>query len=155
MLDMGITEPSQDESWISDEELPDPKPLPKMMTYHVLVRPMHISGDYKTKSGVTIYMSDKTKQDINYLVNVGKILAIGPTAFYDNERERKYGLRSECPQVGDYVSWGKMVGKKIMYQGVNLVVLNDDQIMMKVENPRDLDTSASYFGRPNYTPPTE
>jgi hypothetical protein len=41
--------------------------------------------------------------------------------------------------VGDYVCYGKHAGTKLLYKGVRLILLFDDQIIMKVEDPKDLD----------------
>jgi len=125
-------------SWISDNKIPDPSPLPKLMTYHVLVRPHKI----EEKVG-SIIVPDKTKQDIQYLSNVGRILAVGPTAFKDfdaiNKGSKnpygKFGDDSVVPGVGDYVVWSKHAGTKIRVQGVTLILLNDDELLLQVEGP--------------------
>jgi len=155
VADLGRLENPSTEQDVTDESTPDPKVLPQMMTYHVLIRPVKATGDIKTKSGQTIYMPDKVKQDVAYLTNVGRVLAMGPSAFQDQPGTLKFGRSSDCPKVGDYVSWAKMVGKKIMYQGINLTILNDDQILMKVNDPKAFNAMANYLGRPDYTPPTE
>ena len=35
--------------------------------------------------------------------------------------------------------YGKHTGTKLFYKGIKLLLLFDDQIMMKMENPKDLD----------------
>ena len=41
--------------------------------------------------------------------------------------------------VGDYVCYGKHSGQKIQYKGLKFILLYDDQVIMKVENPKTLD----------------
>jgi len=120
--------------WISDEEevkALDGKELPDLPGYHVLVRPVSIRQ--KTKGG--IFLPDKTKDDIAYLTTIGKVLKLGKLAY--NEKD-KYPFGAWCKE-GDYVCYGKHSGQKFVYKGVRLLLLFDDQIIMRVENPKDLD----------------
>ena len=41
--------------------------------------------------------------------------------------------------VGDYVCYGKHAGTKLYYQNVKLLLLFDDQVIMRVNDPKDLD----------------
>ena len=66
---------------------------------------------------------------------MGRVLAIGDLAYKD---ETKFPNGAWC-KVGDYVCYGKHAGTKLFYKGIKLLVLFDDQIMMKVDNPKDLD----------------
>ena len=120
--------------WISDEEevkALDGKELPDLPGYHVLVRPVSIRQ--KTKG--CIFLPDKTKDDIAYLTTIGKVLKLGKLAY--NEKD-KYPFGAWCKE-GDYVCYGKHSGQKFVYKGVRLLLLFDDQIIMRVENPKDLD----------------
>ena len=42
-------------------------------------------------------------------------------------------------EVDVYVCYGKHAGQKIKYKGIRYILLYDDQIIMKVESPKDLD----------------
>ena len=42
-------------------------------------------------------------------------------------------------KVGDYVTYGRHVGHKFVYKGLMLILVFDDQIIMQVEDPKDLD----------------
>ncbi len=121
----------KNDEWISDVEQSDPKVLPKIPGYHILVRPVSVKA--KTKGG--IILPDSTKNDIAYLTTVGKVLAIGDTAYDDND---KFPKGPWC-SVGDYVCYGKHTGQKFFYKGVRMLLLFDDQISMVVENPEELD----------------
>lgn len=148
----------QNETWITGKETPDPYPLPQVLTYQVLVRPVKIQDKYKTKSGFELELPDSVKQDIQYLTNVGKVLAKGPTAFIDTDAVHagaknphgKFG--GDFINVGDYVVWGKNMGQKFKMKGVTLVLLNDDQLLMKVDDPEDINPMDNLSGMATYRP---
>lgn len=127
---MGKSIPNSD--WVSDEGIELKKEdLPELPGYHVLVQPVSIKQ--KTKGG--IILPDSTKDDIAYLTTVGKVVALGDLAYDDKE---KFPLGPWC-QVGDYVAYGKLIGQKLQYKGVKFLLLFDDQIIMRVDKPTDLD----------------
>ena len=118
--------------WITDvEEAPDPSPLPELPGYHVLVRPISVQS--QTNGG--IFIPDSTKDDMSYLTTVGKVIALGDLAYAEKD---KFPNGPWC-KVGDYVCYGKHTGTKMFYKGVRLILLFDDQIVMRVEDPKDLD----------------
>ena len=41
--------------------------------------------------------------------------------------------------VGDHVCYGKHTGQKLFYQGQRFILIFDDQILMRVDSPQDLD----------------
>ncbi len=118
--------------WVTDiEEVPDPSPLPELPGYHVLVRPVSVKS--QTKGG--IFIPDSTKEDMAYLTTVGQVIALGDLAYAEKD---KFPNGPWC-EVGDYVCYGKHTGTKMFYKGVRLILLFDDQIVMRVEDPKDLD----------------
>jgi co-chaperonin GroES (HSP10) len=119
--------------WIEDEDVADPDVLPNLNGYHILVRPMSVKK--KTKTG--IILPDRTVDDISYLTTVGKVLSVGDVAYRD---EKKFPNGPWC-KVGDYVCYGKHTGIKMKYKGIKLILMYDDQVMMTVDDPSDLDTS--------------
>ena len=123
----------KNDQWISgeEEEVKDPSPLPTIPGFHVLIRPVSIKS--KTKGG--IILPDSTVDDMAYLTTVGKVLAVGDLAYKD---ENKFPSGAWC-KPGDYVCYGKHAGVKMLYRGVKLILLFDDQLMLKVDNPKDLD----------------
>ena len=92
------------DDWITDKESSDPKVLPHLPGYHILIRPVAIRE--KTKGG--ILLPDKFKG------------------------------RAWC-KPGDYVVYGKYQGDKFFYKGIRMLLLFDDQILMVVPDPADLD----------------
>ena len=95
------------------------------------MRPVSIKSE--TKGG--IILPDSTKEDMAYLTTVGQVVAVGDLAYHDMEKFQKGAW---CG-VDDYVCYGKHAGQKIKYKGIRYILLYDDQIIMKVESPKDLD----------------
>ena len=118
--------------WITDEEeVKDPDVLPELPGYHVLIRPVSVKS--KTKGG--IFIPDSTRDDMSYLTTVGRVILVGDLAYMD---KNKFPTGAWC-QVGDHVSYGKHLGTKLFYKGVRFILLFDDQITMRVQDPKDLD----------------
>jgi len=119
------------DAWNTNEETPDPEVLPVVPGYHLLVRPVSVKQE--TKGG--IILPDSTKEDMQYLTTVGKVLVVGNDAYKDTNR---YPNGAWCKE-GDYVCYGKHSGQKFFYKGIKLLLLTDDQISMIVEDPKELD----------------
>jgi co-chaperonin GroES (HSP10) len=118
--------------WITDEEeVKDPDVLPELPGYHVLIRPVSVKS--KTKGG--IFIPDSTRDDMSYLTTVGRVVSVGDLAYMD---KNKFPTGAWC-QIGDHVSYGKHLGTKLFYKGVRFILLFDDQITMRVQDPKDLD----------------
>jgi len=117
----------------TDMDVPDP-PLDSFRIgfHHVLVRP--IPAKPMTKGG--IYLPDQTMEVKDILGTIGRVLAIGPTAF-TREDMLVNGKPSRWYRVGDHVVYGRHAGVKIKYKGVKLLVLNDDHPFMVIDNPQD------------------
>ena len=133
MLHQTLSKGLKNDEWIDSDEISDPKRLPTLTGYHILVRPVSVKA--KTKGG--IILPDSTKDDIAYLTTVGRVVALGDLAYED---KTKFPKGPWC-KVDDYVCYGKHSGIKMKYQGVKLILLFDDQVIMKVDDPSDLDTS--------------
>tara|TARA_R110000744_G_scaffold46911_3_gene103510 strand:- start:5923 stop:6330 length:408 start_codon:yes stop_codon:yes gene_type:complete len=121
----------KNDQWIDDEEVADPDVLPTLKGFHVLVRPVSVKA--KTKGGLII--PDSTRADIAYLTTVAKVLKVGELAYHD---KAKFPNGKWC-EAGDYVCYAKHSGTKMNYKGVKLILLYDDQVMMKIDDPTDLD----------------
>ena len=122
----------KNDEWIDiEDEVSDPTNLPELPGFHVLVRPVSVKS--KTKGG--IFIPDSTKDDMSYLTTVGKVIALGELAYKDVDMFPNGGW---C-NVGDYVCYGKHAGTKLYYQNVKLLLLFDDQVIMRVSDPKDLD----------------
>lgn len=112
------------EEWKADNSVPDPEYLPVMQGTACLFRPY--KAPQKTKGG--IFIPDKTQNDMSILTQVGRCVSMGPKAL-----EKKDDLVFE---VGDYVGWRRYAGDKFEYAGIIYVLLDAEQIMFKVPDPR-------------------
>jgi len=118
--------------WITEEEEEStPDVLPELPGFHVLVRPVSIKE--KTKGG--ILLPNSTKDDMSYLTTIGEVIKIGDLAYGDKD---KFPKGPWC-QLGDYVCYAKHAGQKIQYKNVKMILLYDDQVIMKVQDPKFLD----------------
>jgi co-chaperonin GroES (HSP10) len=122
----------KNDMWITEEEDErTPDVLPELPGFHVLVRPVSIKE--KTKGG--ILLPNSTKDDMSYLTTIGKVIKIGDLAYNDNE---KFPKGPWC-QLGDYICYAKHAGQKIQYKNIKMILLYDDQVIMKVQDPKFLD----------------
>ena len=131
MQQVALGKAMQNSSWISNDDTLDPDVLPGLPGYHVLVRPISIKE--KTKGG--IILPGSVKDDISYLTTVGRVLKIGNLAYQDKD---KFPNGAWCKE-DDYICYGKHAGQKLFYKGIKLLLLFDDQIIMKVDDPTHLD----------------
>ena len=86
-----------------------------------------------TKGGIHLAKATVDKERLATVV--GYVVAKGPDAYGDLN---KFPDGPWCEE-GDYVAYGKLIGQKFVYKGVKLLLLFDDQIIMKVDNPSSLD----------------
>ena len=122
----------KNDMWITNEEdEATPDVLPELPGFHVLVRPVSVKE--KTKGGIII--PNSTKEDMSYLTTVGKVIKIGNLAYNDTD---KFPKGPWCKE-GDYICYAKHAGQKIQYKEVKMILLYDDQVIMKVEDPKYLD----------------
>lgn len=122
---------------ITSSEVPDPEPLPDLCGFTLLVRPVRVKE--KTKGG--IHLPDSVTEDLAFLTNVSRVLKVGPQAFKSDKFEGDEWCENGSIKVGDFVLHGKFDGEKIKYKGVNLCLIKDIHVKMRVGNPEDLDTS--------------
>jgi len=122
----------KNDMWITnEEEETTPDILPELPGFHVLVRPVSVKE--KTKGGIII--PNSTKEDMSYLTTVGKVIKIGNLAYNDTD---KFPKGPWCKE-GDYICYAKHAGQKIQYKEVKMILLYDDQVIMKVQDPKFLD----------------
>jgi len=122
----------KNDMWITNKEDKDtPDVLPELPGFHVLVRPVSVKE--KTKGGIII--PNSTKEDMSYLTTVGKVIKIGDLAYNDTD---KFPKGPWCKE-GDYICYAKHAGQKIQYKEVKMILLYDDQVIMKVQDPKYLD----------------
>ena len=122
----------KNDMWITnEEEETTPDILPELPGFHVLVRPVSVKET--TKGGIII--PNSTREDMSYLTTVGKVIKLGSLAYNDTD---KFPKGPWCKE-GDYICYAKHAGQKIQYKEVKMILLYDDQVIMKVEDPKYLD----------------
>jgi len=123
------------DAWITEGDITDPSELPHIPGFHLLIRPVSVKE--KSKGGIII--PDKLKDDIAYLTTVGRVLKVGDLAYGDTD---KFPKGAWCKE-GDFVCYGKLTGTKFVYQGIKMLLIFDDQVLMTVKDPTILDTTVN------------
>jgi len=110
--------------------------LPVPTGYRMLVVPYTQPG--KTRGG--ILLSDSTLKIEELATTIGYVIALGADCYKD---EAKYPMGPWCKK-GDYILFGRYAGARIMMQGegddndnLPLRLLNDDEVLAKIDNPED------------------
>ena len=111
------------DAWITEGDITDPSELPHIPGFHLLIRPVSV----------------KLKDDIAYLTTVGRVLKVGDLAYGDTD---KFPKGAWCKE-GDFVCYGKLTGTKFVYQGIKMLLIFDDQVLMTVKDPTILDTTVN------------
>ncbi len=92
-------------------------------------KPEPIKAKEVSRGGIVL--AQQTQDAEQYLTYIGKILAVGDLAF----TSEKFKGQEHFPKVGDWVGYGKHAGQPMMFRGLRLVTLNDDNILFTVPNP--------------------
>lgn len=118
------------DQWITGDDIKDPDLTRlRLRGLSVLVRPTGIRP--KSKGG--ILLPDQYKESMAYLNTCGRVLAIGSLVPAESEV-----FKASPFKVGEYVCYGKNAGIKMEFQGVRLVLLDDDMVKLVVQDPTDL-----------------
>ena len=118
--------------WITDPKVPDPENIPKPLGWTLLVRPYPVT----TSKRSSIIMPDTDIDYINYVSNIGRVVAIGPCCWNRPEHRDVNGERFDWVKIGDFVSYPKNTGARRKFKGVSFVHLVDDEIVEKLEDPQ-------------------
>lgn len=97
--------------------------IPDPLTWHVIVQPL--IPEEKTSGG--LYISDTDSEDIKKSHCVGKILKMGPLCFKAEPFDK-----TKPYQEGDFVFFGRHNGMWFNWNGIDLVLLADDRMSMRV-----------------------
>ena len=86
----------------------------------------------KTKSG--LYLTDETVQESQITTNICKVLKMGPECYKDKD---KFPTGPWC-KVDDWVLITRYAGSRIRIEGGELRIINDDEILAVIDDPRDI-----------------
>ena len=119
----------------SDEEKLNPEKLssdllsqlPSPTGWRILILPYR--GKTRTEGG--IYLTEQTIDGQQLSTVLGYVLKTGPLAYQD---EDKFPTGLWCEE-GDWVLFGRYAGSRFDIEGGEVKILNDDEIIAKVEDP--------------------
>jgi chaperonin GroES len=104
--------------------------LPQPTGWRILILPFKMKE--KTKGGIIMGHDTLEKQQV--ASQCGNVLAVGPHAYQDKER---FPDGPWC-KVGDWVMFARYAGSRIKIEGGEVRLLNDDEVLAKIENPEDI-----------------
>ena len=106
------------------EKLPDPT------GWRILVMPFQVKEE--TKGGIII--AQETLDRARAAVQVGYVLKMGPLCYADKER---YPTGAWCKEK-DWVIFARYAGSRMEIDGGEIRMLNDDEILGTIGDPKDL-----------------
>ena len=104
--------------------------VPNPVGYRIALFPLKLES--KTKSG--LYLTDETIQESQVTTNICKVLKMGPECYKDKE---KFPTGPWC-KVDDWVLITRYAGSRIKIEGGELRIINDDEILAVIDDPRDV-----------------
>ena len=108
--------------------------LPKPTGWKIIVQP---TAPKEVTSG-GIILADQSKEAEEYNNCRGKVLAIGSMAWRGNSGNRQDPEQwhgGAWAKEGDWVTYGKYAGQKLVVKGVKILILNDDEITSVLPDP--------------------
>jgi chaperonin GroES len=104
--------------------------LPTPTGWRILVLPY--AGPKKTKGG--ILLSDTTQETIQMTTVCAYVLKMGDLCYKDKQ---KFPEGPWCKK-GDWIIFGRYAGSRFKIEGGEVRILNDDEIIAKINNPEDI-----------------
>ena len=104
--------------------------LPKPTGWRILILPFKMKE--KTKGG--IFMGQDTLERQQVASQCGLVLAMGSQCYRDKER---YPEGPWC-KVNDWVMFARYAGSRIKIDGGEIRLLNDDEVLAKLDSPEDI-----------------
>jgi chaperonin GroES len=104
--------------------------VPQATGWRMVILPY--KGVEKTKGG--LLLTDKAIEEQQLTTNVGLILSMGSDAYAD---KNKFPNGPWCKK-GDWVVFAKYAGSRVRIEGGEIRILNDDEILAKLKDPKDV-----------------
>ena len=104
--------------------------VPNPTGYRIVLFPLKL--DSKTKSG--IILTDDTVTESQLTTNICKVLKVGSDAYKDKD---KFPTGPWCKE-DDWVLITRYAGSRIRIDGGELRIINDDEILAVIDDPRDI-----------------
>ena len=104
--------------------------LPQPTGWRMLILPFKMKE--KTKGGVLLGTETIDRQQV--ASQCGNVIAMGPDCYNDPKR---FNDGPWC-KVGDWVVFARYAGSRIEIDGGEVRLLNDDEILATVQDPKDI-----------------
>tara|TARA_Y100001951_G_scaffold100654_1_gene104401 strand:- start:19 stop:426 length:408 start_codon:yes stop_codon:yes gene_type:complete len=104
--------------------------IPQPTGFRLVILPLMLKK--KTEAG--LHLTDETIEQAQITTNICKVLKVGPDAYKDKER---FPDKPWCKE-GDWVIIAKYAGSRITIEGGELRIINDDEILATIDDPRDI-----------------
>jgi len=113
-----------------DRQKKDIEKVPKPTGYRLILFPLKLEG--KTAGGV--HLTDAAIEQASVATNICKVIEVGPDAYADKS---KFPNGPWCKK-DDWIIITKYAGSRLSIDGGELRIINDDEVLAVVEDPRDI-----------------
>jgi len=113
-----------------EKQKKDIEKVPKPTGYRLVLFPLKLEG--KTAGGVLL--TDTAIEQASIATNICKVIAVGPDAYQDKV---KFPNGAWCKK-DDWIIITKYAGARLSIDGGELRIINDDEVLAVVEDPRDI-----------------
>tara|TARA_R100000781_G_scaffold25439_1_gene18736 strand:- start:66 stop:482 length:417 start_codon:yes stop_codon:yes gene_type:complete len=104
--------------------------VPNPTGYRLVLFPLKLEG--KTAGG--IHLTDQAVEQASIATNICKVMKVGPDAYQD---KNKFPNGPWCKK-DDWIIITKYAGSRLSIDGGELRIINDDEVLAVVEDPRDI-----------------
>jgi len=104
--------------------------IPQPCGFRIVLFPLKLES--KTSAG--IHLTDDTVEQSQIMTNVCKVLKLGKSSYKDKTR---FPDGPWCKE-GDWVLITRYAGSRIRIDGGELRIINDDEILAVIDDPRDI-----------------
>ena len=104
--------------------------VPTPTGFRIVLFPLRLDSKYSAG----IHFTDDTIEQAQITTNICKVLKLGIDAYKDKAR---FPNGSWCKE-GDWVLITKYAGSRIRIDGGELRIINDDEILAVLDDPRDI-----------------
>ena len=113
-----------------EKQKKDIEKVPKPTGYRLVLFPLKLES--KTAGG--IHLTDAVIEQASVATNVCKVIEVGPDAYMD---KNKFPTGAWCKK-NDWIIIAKYAGSRVSIDGGELRIINDDEVLAVVEDPRDI-----------------
>jgi co-chaperonin GroES (HSP10) len=113
-----------------EKQKKDIEKVPKPTGYRLVLFPLKLEG--KTAGGV--HLTDAAIEQATVATNICKVIEVGPDAYQDKV---KFPNGPWCKK-DDWIIITKYAGSRLSIDGGELRIINDDEVLAVVDDPRDI-----------------